>query len=97
MPHIFFAVFVVVRLLGWTGVSLSNPSHLGKIDHENDNLQIYSRYVLCDRQIPPVGQLINEDGHTEIKKSPCVVETAGGEKARVMCYFIEPPQLKLSL
>lgn len=44
-----------------------------------------------------ISELINEDGHTEIKKAPCVVETAGGEKARVMCYFIEPPQLELAL
>ena len=44
-----------------------------------------------------ISELINEDGHTEIRKTPTIVETADGGTARVMCYYIEPPQLELGL
>jgi len=44
-----------------------------------------------------ISELINEDGHTEIKKAPVSVQTSDGGTARVMCYFIEPPQLELAL
>lgn len=47
MPHSFYVVFSSAVRAGRVR-RFSGPFHLGKIDHDNKAVQIYSQYVLCD-------------------------------------------------
>ena len=47
----------------------------------------------CTRLAARIWELINDDGHTEIKKEMITVLTADGKKTRVMQYSIPEPTL----
>lgn len=47
----------------------------------------------CTKLATRISELINEDGHTEIRKEMVFVPTAGGKMTRVMQYSIPYPSL----